>query len=204
MLFTPGRLQNRKMTRESFFSTFYFVPCMLGVWGAPWLAKVGSQEKTCQDSAQSRTPSWGRALLAERGACLRDCDTCLLFPEEWAVMALSQSPDGGLCLGLRGWSYQGQQASCPSILPNTYITRSQQITYPRCGCEVSCPALFGLGERSVTSKNSNLFLSEKLPTAGPICMTCLQWDALLAGVCLAHGNAVCFQDSSEGGTGDLQ
>lgn len=109
-----------------------------------------------------------------------------------------------IVLGPPRMELSGQQASCPSILPNTYIMRSQQITYPRCGCEVSCPALFGLGERSVTSKNSNLFLSEKLPTAGPICMTCLQWDALLAGVCLAHGNAVCFQDSSEGCTGDLQ
>lgn len=130
---------------------------MLEVRGAPWLAKFGSQEKTCQDSAQSWTPSRGRALLVGRCACWRDCDTYLLSPEECPKIQMVRCP----------WAPQDGAISLLPIRPAKHPHSGEPAhnTYPCCVREVSCPALFGLGDIRVISKNSNLFLSEKLPTA---------------------------------------
>lgn len=146
MLLIPGRSPKRKMTRT--FSTFHFVPCMLEVWGGPWSAKVGSQENARQDSAQPRSPSWGRALLVERRACWR-----------WHLLSL---PWG---MGCNKLCHKIHMVGCPWVPKDGAIRGNKQLpirpakhphgeepahnTHPRCVPEVSCSALWLGGKKRV-------------------------------------------------------
>lgn len=91
---------------------------MLEVWGAPWLAKVGSQERIWQDRSVKDS------LLREGTAGKREVS--VLFPEEWAVTgSVPKSKCWVVILGPPRMELSEQQASCPSVLPNIHTGKSQ-------------------------------------------------------------------------------
>lgn len=132
-------------------------PDPLEIWG-PWAPKDGpaTQEK---------------ALLVERSACLRDCAiqaTHFLCPPGFALTEAK----GWVVLRPQGKELLGQPDSCPDGLPNTHPIpgRASRLHTSMSHTWGVLPCSLSYGERSVVSKNSNLFLREKLPAAGPICI----------------------------------